>query len=180
MNRILLLVVWTLLLTGCGISIKSDSSEKITTNDKYPQDASVQSDDFIYKLYTEKEVYEEFEEITVYAELIYVGAQESIEITHSASPFYFPIEEQTRGIVIDYAMNDPEIHTTLVKDIPFKEKYVFAGGYSDQDDQQTIEFVKTIRDKGFPIGNYVVKGLAQFNQNETKYDLNVNVGFQVK
>lgn len=130
-------------------------------------------------MYTEKEVYEEFEEIIVFAELTYVGNLDSIDISHSASPFYFPIEEQTRGIEIDYAMNDPEVHTTLLKDVPFREKYVFAGGYSDQDDEKTIELVKTIRDKGFPKGNYIVKGIANFNHDEAKYDLNVNVGFQV-
>lgn len=124
-------------------------------------------------------MYEEFEEIIVFAELTYVGNLDSIDISHSASPFYFPIEEQTRGIEIDYAMNDPEVHTTLLKDVPFREKYVFAGGYSDQDDEKTIELVKTIRDKGFPKGNYIVKGIANFNHDEAKYDLNVNVGFQV-
>lgn len=182
----MLLLSLALLLAGCGFTIKHNSSEKVDINETYPQEAEVQADDFVYRIYTEKEVYKEYEETAIFAELTYVGDKDSIEISHAASPFYFPIEEQTREITVDYAMNDPEINTTLEKNVPFREKYEFAGGYSDQDNDTTIEFIQTIIDKGFPEGNYVINGSAQFTVKGSKaedipqsYDLNLNVGFKV-
>lgn len=172
------------LLTGCGVSINEDTADK---NVSYPQEAEMQADDFIYKLYTEKETYDEFEETAIYAELTYVGDQESIVISHAASPFYFPIKELTRNYEIDYAMNEPLIYTTLEKDVPLKVKYQFAGGYSDQDETAKREFIQTIVDKGFPTGKYVVSGSAQFyvesnveEENPQTYDMRVNIGFDVR
>ncbi|MEZ7170738.1 hypothetical protein [Sporosarcina sp. OR05] len=172
------------LLAGCSVSIKGNTPSK---NVSYPQEAEMQADDFVYKLYTEKETYNEFEETAIYAELTYVGDQESIVISHAASPFYFPIKELTRNYEIDYAMNEPLIHTTLKKGVPLKVKYEFAGGYSDEDEAAKREFIQTIVDKGFPTGKYVVSGSAQFyvessieGENPNSYDMRVNIGFDVR
>ncbi|MDW0118171.1 hypothetical protein QTL97_14660 [Sporosarcina thermotolerans] len=186
LKRVVFSVLLLALLSAC-------SSKDITNNEgsnntiSYPQDAQVEADDFIYRLYTEKDVYSEFGDTAIFAELTYIGNQESVEISHSASPFEFPIKELSRGIEIEYAMDDPLIRTTLVKGEPLREKYRFAGGYSDNDDKETIEFIQTIINKGFPEGNYVVNGLAIFfieNADETiepeSYKLNLNIGFNVR
>lgn len=56
-------------------------------------------------------------------------------------PFFFLLKEKIRGYEIDYAMNDPLIITTLKKEEPLREKYSFAGGYSDNDEQEYIRFL---------------------------------------
>lgn len=63
--------------------------------------------DFVYRLSTEKEEYNGDEPIIIHAELEYVGDQEQIDISHAASPFYFPIKETTRNYDIPYAMEEP-------------------------------------------------------------------------
>lgn len=166
---------------------KDTFPELDTENAIYPSEASTEGDDFKYRLYTEKDVYDEFGDTAIFAELTYVGDEESIEIYHAASPFYFPIEETTSGFEIDYPMNEPLIATTLEKDEPLREKYTFSGGYSDQDDEEYAAFIQTIAEKGFPEGSYVVHGSVQFhtgNPNEvTEADelfMNLDIGFTVR
>ena len=64
-----------------------------------------------------------FGDTAIFAELTYVGELDSIDIYHAASPFYFPLEERTRGIEVDYAMDEPLIVTTLEKGEPLRQKY---------------------------------------------------------
>ena len=187
LKKIFLAVVLLTFLTACGSSEQSTNDEKSSNNVSYPNDAKVEADDFVYRLYTEKDVYGEFEETAIFAELTYIGDQESIEISHAASPFEFPIEELSRGIKVDYAMNEPLIRTVLIKDEPLREKYHFAGGYSDQDNKQTIEFIQTIIKKGFPEGNYLMNSTVNFfientdeNVDPEQHKLNLNIGFNVK
>ena len=87
-------------------------------------------------------MYEKFGDTAIFAELTYVGDQASIDIYHSASPFHFPLEERTRGIEVDYAMNEPLLTTTLTRNEPFRQKYSFAGGYSDGDSKKYVSFVQ--------------------------------------
>lgn len=180
-------IIWTLgvvlILSACGTSGEPKSSEEPLP----PAEASIQEDDFIYRLYTEKDVYGEYGEVAIFAELTYVGEQESIDIYHAASPFYFPIQERTRNYSIDYAMNEPLLTTTLQKGKPLQERYRFAGGYSDQDDKAYAEFIQTIMEKGFPIGEYTIHGTARFftafpeeaSESQT-FELQADVGFYVQ
>lgn len=164
---------------------QSDGSKIDQTS--YPHEAEVQQGDFIYKISTKKEVYEEFGDTGIFAELTYVGDQPTIDIYHAASPFHFPIEERTRSFHIDYAMNEPLIVQTLTRNEPLRERYDFAGGFSDTDDEDYVTFVKTIVDKGFPEGYYIMKGSAQFSTEdpsiateEEKFILTTTIGFSVK
>ena len=187
MKRILLLGALLTFLSACGSEEQSTNDEKSSINVSYPNEAQVEADDFVYRLYTEKEVYSEFEDTAIFAELTYIGDQESIEISHASSPFEFPIEELSRGIKVDYAMNQPLIRTVLIRGEPLREKYHFAGGYSDQDEKETIEFIQTIINKGFPEGNYLMNGTVNFfientdeNVDPEQHKLNLNIGFNVK
>ena len=78
----------------------------------------MEADGFVYRLSTEKDVYDEFGDTAIFAELMYVGEKNSIDIYHAASPFYFPLEERTRGFEIDYAMDDPLLTALLIKGEP--------------------------------------------------------------
>lgn len=187
MKKILYAIAFIFILTGCSMTEKDTFPELDTENAIYPSEASTEGKGFRYRLYTEKDVYDEFGDTAIFAELTYVGDEDSIEIYHATSPFHFPIEETTRGFEIDYPMNEPLIATTLEKDKPLREKYSFAGGYSDQDDEDFAAFIQTIVENGFPEGSYIVHGSTQFhtvNPSEAAESdevfMNLDIGFNVK
>lgn len=123
--------------------------------------AEVPDGDFVYRLVSEKEHYEPSEKVQVYGELEYVGEQAEITIGHAASAFYFPMKELTRDYSISYGMNEPYITTTLKKGEPLREYYAGGGGYDGGDDKEFKEFIHSLRE-GFPDGQYVVYGSADF------------------
>src|SRR5690554_6909582 len=120
MKKVLYIITAILLLSACGIGDQKNVEKEV-----YPSEVTVEENDFIYHLYTEKDVYDEFGDLAIFAELTYVGEEESIDIYHAASPFQFPLEENTRGYEFDYAMNSPLIVTTLLRDEPLRENYSF-------------------------------------------------------
>ena len=77
--------------------------------------AEVIEGDFIYRLVSEEAQYSEDDMVDVYAELEYIGELDEVTISHAASPFYFPMVEETRDYKIDYAMNEPLLYSTLIK-----------------------------------------------------------------
>ena len=187
MKKLIYFLAFIIVLAACS---KSDEISNEQTNNKldpvYPAEIETTTDNFYYRLFTEKDVYDEYGETAIFAELTYIGDEDSIEIYHSASPFNFLIEERVRNFKIDYSMDQPLIVSTLQKDIPMREKYTFSGGYSDTDDVDYIEFIQTIINKGFPIGNYVIHGSAQFHIKNTldvndpnTYNMSGKIGFSV-
>lgn len=189
MRKVLYVVLSILVLSACGAKKNTNTKHEPIDKDEiaYPIETEVTTGDFVYRLYSEKEIYEEYAMPDIYAELVYIGNEESIDISHAASPFYFPIHEKTRDYEIDYAMNEPLITTTLQKGEPLREKYSFAGGYSDQNNQEYIDFIDTILNEGFPTGEYTVNGMADFftkNPKEAtdpdKFNMNAKIGFTIK
>ena len=163
MRKYVLVFALLFTLAACGTKTNSNTGNIFHPDASLPPpEAEVQKGDFVYRLFTEKDVYDIFGGTAIFAELTYVGDQASIDIYHAASPFYFPLEERTRGIDVDYAMNEPLITTTLTKNEPFRERYSFAGGYSDNDDEKYVSFVKTLMNEGFPEGEYLIHGSAEF------------------
>lgn len=183
MRRFFFLFCCVSLLSACG------PNEKIASDNVPPlppAEAEVQEGDFIYKLSTEKDVYDTFSDTAIFAELTYVGEMDSIDIYHAASPFLFPLEERTRDIEMDYAMPMPLIITTLKKGEPFRQSYSFSGGYSDQDEAKYVEFVKTLISGEFPEGEYIIHGSTDFTisdpseaTDEMKFNLKADIGFTV-
>ncbi|ANU15017.1 hypothetical protein B481_2945 [Planococcus halocryophilus Or1] len=171
-----------LLQSACG----TDSTPQDDLTDFHvtsPQAETIEGD-FTYRLITEKEQYTEGENVEVYAELEYTGELESIEISHAASPFHFPIYEETRNYSVAYAMNEPLLITVLTKGVPIKEYYSGSGGYSTEDDDAYIEFVQHISDNKFPFGYYKMSGYADFfientDDSKTFYNLNALIDFKV-
>ncbi|WP_342505365.1 hypothetical protein [Sporosarcina sp. FSL K6-2383] len=183
MRKFFFLFCCIFLLSACGVSGKVNSGKQLSLP---PPEAEVQEGDFIYKLSTEKDVYDTFSGSAIFAELTYIGEKDSIDIYHAASPFHFPLEERTRGIEVDYAMNEPLIITTLKKGEPLRQKYNFAGGYSDQDEEEYVEFIKSMINEEFPEGEYIIHGSAQFTTadpsqttDEERFQLQVDIGFTV-
>ena len=163
------------LLVGCQqneetSTVENDSGISDETKTTY---SYVRIGDFIYRLSTEKEQYNGEEPIMINAELEYVGDQAQIDITHAASTFYFPIKETTRNYDIPYAMEQPLLHTTLVKGEPLKMTYHGSGGYSEQDKEEVVHFMKQIMAGDFPTGSYVVEGYVEFTVVETKEPMTI-------
>lgn len=179
-----------------AIAIKEDEGKyrKAIRNGKYSVDSKqdvletrkeITEGDFVYRLVSEREEYVENGPVKLYAELEYIGDKEKIEISHAASPFYFPMVEKTRNYQIDYGMNEPLLHTTLIKGEPLREEYLSVGGYGSQDDKEYIDFMKHIMNSEFPIGHYVVNGVAHFfvadveTVEEKKYRIDSQIEFKV-
>lgn len=163
MKKSLLLLVSIFVLTACGKSNDIDNEDAPDNSaPTYPVEVEVVNGDFTYRLFTEKDVYDEYGETAIFAELTYTGEEDEIDIHHAASPFYFLLAEKTRDFNIGYPMNEPAITSTLKKDEPLREQYTFSGGYSDESDPEYVEFIQTIANKGFPKGNYMMTGFAQF------------------
>lgn len=107
--RILSLSFIFIILVGCqqneGTStLENDSA---ISDETMITSTEVRIGDFVYRLSTEKEEYNGDEPIIIHAKLEYVGDQEQIDISHAASPFYFPIKETTRNYDIPYVMEEP-------------------------------------------------------------------------
>lgn len=174
-------------LSACGTGKSSIPDESKKSGDPLPPaEAEVTEGDFVYRLFTEKNTYDATDDIAIFAELTYTGELDSIDIYHAASPFYFPLEERTRGIKVDYAMNEPLLTTTLKKGTPFRQNYEFAGGYSDQDEKEYVNFVKTLVDDRFPNGEYIIHGYADFYTedpavatNTETFKIKSSIGFTV-
>ncbi|WP_084243129.1 hypothetical protein [Planomicrobium okeanokoites] len=189
MKRLLhfLLLLLTLLLAACGTAeepANGDSSASVEDYTVKATEAEATEGDFIYRLVSEKEEYASGGPVELYAELEYIGEEDSIDIFHAGSAFFFPMEEKTRGYQLDYPMIEPLLMTTITKGEPLRESYTGSGGYSVQDDDRYIEFMKQITSNQFPRGYYVVNGYADFytetaDDAQTKYEMHAEVDFKV-
>ena len=184
MRAIVMILLSALLLTACQTKNTAAAPPKLQDS---PQEDEVREGDFIFRLVSEKKKYEEYEKPEIYAELTYVGQNEEIRISHAASPFSFPIHEKTRGYTVDYAMNTPLLITNLKRGEPYRESYEFAGGYSDQDDEDYVVFVQSIIDhSGFPKGDYSMEGYANFSiiddsvTSEKEMNMRLQIGYEVE
>lgn len=184
MKRIIYVIALIFILVACGTTMGGSGSA--IKDSLPPPENEVTEGDFVYRISSEKDVYNEFGEVAIFAELTYVGDLESIDIYHAESAFHFPFVERTREFEVGYAMNEPLLTTTLVKDEPFRQMYSFAGGYSDDDTKEYQQFVNTIIEKGFPEGEYIINGSAQFDTADPavatdteKFEMNASIGFTV-
>jgi hypothetical protein len=172
------------ILSGCN---STENKPKTNSNTVIESKQEIRDGDFVYRLFTEKEEYDEDGPVKIIAELEYVGEKEKIEIFHAASPFSFPMFERTRNYHIDYPMNEPLLSTTIVKGTPLRQEYTGgAGGYSMEDDKKFVNFMKKIMDEKFPTGQYEVNGVASFfvktdtAENQKSYNLKAQIGFRVE
>lgn len=184
-------IVILCLMTGCTSNenltdLNKDTSKNLDSSKAESIIAEVIEGDFIYRLVSETDVYASGEEVYVYAELEYIGDKNKITISHAASPFLFPMRENTRDYEIFYVMNEPLLRTTIEKGKPLREVYGKSGGYSEKDEAEYIEFIDTFIKEGFPEGHYTVNGIADFfvaddkGENKIDYRLEATVDFIVE
>jgi hypothetical protein len=179
-NLILITVVCLgILLSGCTDKhyLTDNGASKLHQSEVINE---VTEGDFVYRLFSEREEYGEYESVSIYAELEYIGNKKKVTISHAGSPFYFPISEKTRNYEIPYPMIFPRLSTVLIKGKPLVEKYQGSGGaYGSEDENDYVQFMKSIIENNFPAGNYVVKGFANFSIESKDEEIEVSLGTQI-
>lgn len=187
----LLLTMSAFILTSCTSNEETKKKESLLDEYKVINTHSeVRVRDFIYRIVSEKQEYEQNEKVKIYAELEYVGNVDKITIYHASSPFYFNVEERTRHYSLEYFMNQPLVRTTIVKGKPLREEYrEGGGGYGDDDPKDYVDFIKNIsKTKRLPSGYYVLNGKADFyvetlkngKKVEVVYNINSPIDFKVR
>ena len=180
-----LTLILSLLLVACGVDeTQEDPANDLSDFTVTASQAESAKNNFVYRLVSEKEQYTEGKEVEIYAELEYIGEEQSMEISHAASPFYFPIYEKTRDYSVEYVMNEPLLTTRLIQDEPLRERYSGNGGYSEEDDDTYIEFVQGVMDNEFPPGFYILSGYADFtaintDNSSSHYHIPAQIEFKV-
>lgn len=184
---VIIFLLLTIFLVSCNSfpSVDSGELEKIEVSQTSTE---VSQGDFIYRLISEKAEYSKSEEPEIYAELEYIGEQDEVTISHSSSPFFFPVEETMRGYSIEYVMGDIGRSTTFERGEPYREEYVKTGGYSpDQASDEYVAFMENfLHKKGFPPGYYHMNGYADFairqgedRQEWKNYKIKARIDFKV-
>lgn len=143
-------------------------------------------DDFIFRLISEKEQYEEKEEVILYGEIEYIGEENEIEIVHSSSPIFFNIIEEERQYAVEDIVQDIGVTTVLKQNEPLRIVYEKNAFYDETDPKNYIDFVEQlVEQEGFPIGYYTVTGITNFSvfknkdENPTPYDMEATIDFKV-
>lgn len=178
-----LCILW---LSACGTTnvndinkIKSNHESPKVTTPLPPPEVEVQKDDFIYKLYTEKDVYDEYQDTAIIAELTYVG-EGIIDIGHGDPLLSFSLEERTRNVKIDMLIREIGMTTRLKHGETITKRYDMTKGHVFEDDKASMEFFNTVKRKGLPAGEYIVHGRADiYFADERRYSLSGEIGFTV-
>lgn len=169
-----------LLLVGCGTSTNNKSGNSTSPNYDYENITEGLDEDgqFSFKLTSEKAVYQVGEPLKIKAELSYIGDEDSIKISHAASPIWLLTTNLTEDYQFEAAMNEPLIFTELKKDVPFVQEYQFSGGsyfegapgkpYSE-------ELLMKMAEGKFPPGQYEIKGRTDFAIGEDIMTERVNL-----
>lgn len=179
---ILAIVLMAFGLLGCQKTEQVEEKPELPIPESLSNKAEAIEGDFIYRLVTEKNDYDEGEDVRIYAELEYIGKENEIEITHGSSPFLFPMTETTRNYEIEYAVNLQGVSTILKKGAPMRQEIRGGGGYSDHDKEEYKVFMKNVMKQDYPSGHYVVNGYAGFTlagNDEKSYTLEAQVEFNV-
>lgn len=163
MKKVFLLGIMLIMTILVSCTTQNNIADELDNYDVSNLSYEVAKGVFVYRLVTKMGEYQENEPVKVYAELEYIGEKDEITIFHAASPFYFPIKEKVRSYDIGYSMDEPLLRTTLKQGEPLREEYVKSGGYSEQNEEEYVAFMKNFFEiDGFPIGHYVVDGFADF------------------
>ncbi|SDB83329.1 hypothetical protein SAMN05421734_101299 [Pelagirhabdus alkalitolerans] len=178
------LIVLMVFFVGCQSGESIDQAD-IDAYDVNQIEDYVSEDDFIFRLVTEQEAYDESEEVNLFGEIEYVGEEEEVTILHASSAVFFLIEEKVRGYEIGSTVEDIGLSTTLEQGEVHREPYEKSGGYSQGEDQDYIDFVEDFMEReGFPRGFYEINARTDFtveqeNGASERIEMEATVDFKV-
>lgn len=167
---------WMIGLSICALSVgvlaacetpkegteKKEKTAETKVESPARHEAVVSQGDFLYRLWTDSEAYKEGDEITIHAELEYMGDQKEVTIDQAESLFYFPIREMTRGYEIAYQNGEARKNTTLKKGEPIKETYVGKRIPEIRTSEEHQKLMSSVKEGKFPEGFYYIDGFAKF------------------
>lgn len=162
--------------TGCSQQIDA----KIKGYDVKQTVDEQTEDEFIFRLASEKEVYEEGEEVELYGEITYTGDM-PLTISHASSFIIFDIQEVVRDYHISSTVREIGVMKELAPMEVYEEKYNKDGVYySDQNELEYQKFVADFMDRdGFPPGYYTVEGKTAFHDGVMHREIQAEVDFKV-
>ena len=175
------LLLSMLLLVSCGSSDSVDDVE-LANYEVNQTIAETVKNDFIFRLASEKEEYEQGEHVELYGEVIYTGEKEEITIAHSAVAIQFNLHEHIRGFEISSAIPEIGIQTELVANEPYRENYEKQHIFKIEDNPKDyVEFIDDFQERqDFPPGYYVVQGSANFYDGTENHEMKAKIDFKVR
>ena len=165
---IISLVVLVLMLFGCGTGEQTNENSTGNSSNNEIENVTegfIEDGQFSFKLTSEKAVYQVGESLQIHAELTYIGDEESITISHAASPIWLMTTNLTEDYQFQAAMNEPLIFTELKKGVPLIEEYQFSGGTyfeGGPGNPYSEEVFLQMAEGKFPPGQYEIKGKTDF------------------
>lgn len=188
-------------LVGCGTSDSTDSDEPTTIHSTDSNERAAYSidsnelaayevkqkfveskqDDFIFRLVSEKEEYDQGEKVNLFGEIIYTGEEEKIEIAHSAKAVNFNLHEQVRGFEITSTVQEIGVQRELFSRKPYRESYnkdsIF---YMGDESEEYIGFIEDFKNRDdFPPGYYVVQATTDFHDGKENRKIKAEIDFKV-
>lgn len=171
-----------ILIAGCGTSntIDRDVLDEYEVKQTFDE---VEQDDFILRLVSEKEVYEQGEDVKLYAEIIYTGEEEEeVEIAHSEYPIYFTLHEKVRDYQITSLIREIGVQKVLAVNEPYRVDYKKQAidAYSDESSTYQKFIEDFIARDDYPAGYYVVTATAMFYDGEAHRQWEAEIDFKVE
>ncbi|PYZ99043.1 hypothetical protein CR205_10915 [Alteribacter lacisalsi] len=147
------------LIAGCsGQDYMNDIAEASP-----PVISETQSGDFIIRLLADQAEYKESDNVGLKAKLKYIGEEDEVTISHRTSPFWYRIQEVTRGIEIPYIQDSPGSVMTLERDVWYEENYVRKGTINSQASDRERDFIRSFAEgPHFPAGEYEIELNSDF------------------
>jgi len=179
-KRIVVVLMVVLFISGCNSTDGFDSAKLDEFEVTQPRNETT-GDDFIFRLISEKEVYEIGEEVELYGEIEYIGDKDEITINHASSAIHFSMIERVREYNIYSGVQDIGVSTTLEQGESYQKKYTKdAGFYSDRESEDYVAFIEDFWNRDdFPPGYYEVNGVTDFTIDTERIELEASIDFKV-
>jgi len=158
MKKLITLLFIVIFLAGCTNSYEDSDCSSLDAPFSY-----IESDDFILRLFVDNNTYQTGEVITVWAELEYIGENESITIYHSEPYLVFQIVGDNGFEMLPYRVDVLE-SSILVRDETYHFDFQKSGEWSLDDED--AEFWENFFDEPnliLPPGEYTITVVAAFS-----------------
>lgn len=168
-------------IAGCGTSNAIDRNLLDEYEVKQTFD-EVAHGDYTLRLASENSVYQEGDNVNMFAEIIYNGDEEEVTISHSEYAIYFTLHEQIRDYHIYTAIREIGMQSTVSEREPYRVDYDKQAVYSlDEEIDGYDAFVEDfINRDDYPSGYYVVTATAMFHDGVDHREWSAEIEFKVE
>ncbi|HLS22449.1 MAG TPA: hypothetical protein VK037_00890 [Pseudogracilibacillus sp.] len=153
-------------LVSCTIPDMTDEPivNELDSYEVIQHHSEVEEGDFLFRLYTDQPEQIEGEFVSLKGEIVYIGDEAEIEISHTDEPISFHIKEKIRGYSIPYFIKEIGVYTILTKDEPYEVSFNRANiAPLEEEDKNEMRFIEEFSEReDFPVGYYEVIGMFDF------------------